>query len=54
MLSLIKCKNILNCNGKNYSNEEVELIRKVLYELAEINVEHLKKCSHEKDGSDLY
>jgi hypothetical protein len=35
MISITKCKQILNKNGVTYSNEEIELIRGVLYKLAE-------------------
>jgi len=34
MISLDKCKEILNCNGNNYTNEQVKLIRETLDSLA--------------------
>lgn len=36
MLSVEQCKKILNQNNKNYSNDEVEMIRGALYKLIEI------------------
>lgn len=36
MISFTKCKKVLNKNGKNYTDEEVEIIRVVLYNLVEI------------------
>lgn len=36
MLSLEKCSQILNRKNKNYSNDEVKIIRDFLYDLAEI------------------
>lgn len=34
MLSITKCKKILNRNGTFYTDEEIILIRNVLYKLA--------------------
>jgi hypothetical protein len=39
LISLSKCKAILNKNGKNYSDENVIAIRDFLIELAEIDYE---------------
>ena len=36
MLSLTECKKILNKNGIEYTDEEVETLRVVLYAIAEI------------------
>lgn len=36
MLSITKCKKILNKNGISYTNEEVIMIRNVLYKFAEV------------------
>ena len=41
MLTLKECKNILNKNEGNYSNEEIERIKAMLYKLAEIDYEEL-------------
>ncbi len=38
MLTITECKKILNKNGQNYSNDEVEKIMKLLYFLAELSV----------------
>ena len=35
MLSITECKKTLNKNGVYYNDEEIELIRNVLYKLAE-------------------
>ena len=42
MISLTECKKTLNKNGIHYSDKEIELIRNVLYKLAEVAVETLK------------
>lgn len=36
MLSITECKKKLNKSGIKYSDEEIELIRNVLYKLAEV------------------
>lgn len=36
MISITECKKKLNRGGQFYSDEEVELIRNVLYKLAEV------------------
>lgn len=36
MLSVTKCKKILNKNGISYSDDEILLIRNVLYKFAEV------------------
>lgn len=36
MLSLSKCKKILNRNGIHYTDDEIIKLREVLYKLAEI------------------
>lgn len=36
-ISLTECRSILCMNGAFYSDEEIELIRKVLYALAEVD-----------------
>ncbi len=35
MLTLTECKKILNRNGIDYTNEEIEIIRQFLYAIAE-------------------
>jgi len=39
MLSITKCKQILNKSGINYTDEEVKKIRTVLYLFAEIEIQ---------------
>ena len=39
MLSLERCKTILNEGGKNYNIEELKDIRDFLYTIAEIEIE---------------
>ena len=34
MISLEKCKEILNCDGQNYTIEEIKMIRRSLESLA--------------------
>jgi len=36
VLSITECKKKLNKNGVHFNDEEIELIRNVLYELAEV------------------
>ncbi len=43
MLSITKCKKILNKNGINYTDEEIIKIREVLYKLAEIEYQSYKE-----------
>ena len=41
-ISISECKKILNKNGLHYSDEQTELVRNVLYKLAEISYLELK------------
>ena len=53
MLSLEKCKEILNENQKKYTEEEVKLIQKFLNEIVEIE----RKFRHDtgkQDGGDIF
>ena len=43
MLSLTECKKILNRNGICYSDKEVELIKKFIYNVAEVKYGQIKK-----------
>lgn len=47
MLSIEKCKEVLNKKGKKYTTEEAMSIRESLYQMAEI-INNLKKVSDEK------
>lgn len=40
MLSLTKCKKILNKNGIIYTDEEIIMIRNVLYKFAKVYHKH--------------
>ena len=42
MLSLEKCKSVLNKGKRKYSNEEVEDIRTFLYKIAAIEADYRK------------
>lgn len=42
MLSLTKCKKILNKNGIEYTENEIETLRVVLYAIAEIQIQQTK------------
>ena len=50
MLSDEKCKKILNKEKKKYTDLEVKKIKKLLYELAEIEYENhkLNRCGNNK------
>lgn len=41
-IPLNKCREILNKNGLNYTDEEVEKIRDFLYHLAQVGVEEME------------
>ena len=43
MLSISKCKEILESRGKKYSDSEVKDIRELLYKLAEIEHNNFKE-----------
>jgi len=42
MLSLTECKKKTNKNGVQYTDAEIELIRNVLYKLAEVAIKKTK------------
>jgi len=47
MLSITKCKKILNKNGIFYTDEEIVLIRQTLYKIAEVmTMSNKKKLSN--------
>jgi hypothetical protein len=43
MLSLTECKKKLNKNGVQFTDAEIEMIRNVLYKLAEVCHAHINK-----------
>lgn len=49
MLSITECKKKLNKNGVHFEDCEIELIRNVLYKLAEVCHKKIKK---EKENDD--
>jgi hypothetical protein len=52
MLSVEKCQQILNQNGKKFTLEEVKKIRDLCYQLSEREYEIYKQ--RRKKGRDLY
>jgi hypothetical protein len=53
-LSIEECKAILCANGKRYTDEQVVLIRKVLYTLAEIDYNyHCKLFSSQRSQAQI-
>ncbi len=47
-LSLNQCKNILNTNGNNYSDDEILKIRNWLYHYTEMTMKFLEKKTDEQ------
>ena len=41
MLSTTKCKNILNKNGIKYTDNEIEVLRELLYTIAQTQFEQI-------------
>lgn len=41
MLSITKCKDVLNKNGIEYTDLEIEKLREMLYALAEIQLQQI-------------
>jgi len=48
MLSIEKCTQILNANGKKYTEQEVKAIRQLLYDLAQIEYQLSKQNRYAK------
>ena len=49
-VSFEQCKKLLNRNGNDYTDEEVEMIRNFLYILAHIEMEYIKtRINHEEE-----
>ena len=48
MLTVEKCKKILQENGEEYSDEEIEKIRQFMYKMARILVETKSKENYDK------
>jgi len=54
MLSLKKCKQILNQNDGNYSEEQVKKIRQFLYQIAEIDYQQFKQNQANEECHNLH
>lgn len=50
MLSLEKCKKILQQNGVNYGDEDVKRIQYQLYKLANLEYQLFKPLKEKQDG----
>lgn len=50
MLSLEKSKQILQANGRTYTDEEAKQIRQVLYKLATLEYQLFKSLNKKQDG----
>jgi len=50
MLSLTKCKKKLNKNGFFYTDEEVLMIRNLLYKFADVYYNHMEKKISDDSG----
>jgi len=50
MLSITKCKKILNKNGILYIDEEILMIRNILYKFAEVYHKHIQKDTNANDS----
>ncbi len=51
MLSFNECKKILNRNGRQYTEHQIELIAQYLWELAKLEVRTLEKIDFYEDSS---
>lgn len=54
MLSLQRCKQILQRNGSTYSNDEVERIRNLLYQLGHIEYDLFIQHTQSEKGRPLH
>jgi hypothetical protein len=54
MLSIKDCKEILENGGKKYKDEQVKLIRNILYQLAEIEYQNIRNKNHVQKSHYLY
>jgi hypothetical protein len=51
MISINECKKILNRNGRDYTEEQIKLIRDFLLELAKLEVKTFTKIDFYEDSS---
>ncbi|MBI5373526.1 MAG: hypothetical protein HZA79_15990 [Sphingobacteriales bacterium] len=54
MISFETCKEILNSNGNQYTDEEIYKIREYMYQLAEIQVRHFKQWQEDQLHSQFH
>ncbi|HEY4831168.1 MAG TPA: hypothetical protein VIH61_01205 [Waddliaceae bacterium] len=54
MISLKACEEVLNKNGRKYSDAEIKIIREILTKLSEIEYEFYKQVQRSKEGSHLH
>ena len=51
MLTFEECKQVLNENGNKYTDQQVQEICNLLYNLLEIDIENFKTfCNNERDN----
>lgn len=51
MLSIQVCKNELTKNEECYTDEEIKIIREILYELASIEIENYKALKNDQENN---
>ncbi|MBN8687722.1 MAG: hypothetical protein J0M10_11900 [Chitinophagales bacterium] len=49
MISLETCKEILNVNGNQYTDEEIYKIREYMYQLVEIQIRHFNQWQEDQN-----
>ncbi|MFN8252769.1 MAG: hypothetical protein U0V75_12935 [Ferruginibacter sp.] len=49
MISIETCKEILNVNGNQYSDEEIYKIREYMYQLVEIQIRQFKQWQEDQN-----
>ncbi|GAC1427482.1 MAG: hypothetical protein NVSMB67_31030 [Flavisolibacter sp.] len=54
MLSIEKCRKVLNQNIQNFTDEQITQIREFLYQLSNIDFQNYKNLKDEETCRDLY
>lgn len=54
MISLKTCQEILQKNGKKYTEAEIKIIREELTKLSQIEYEHYRQTQRDKESADLH
>ena len=55
MLNIEQCKKVLNKNGKQYKEEEIIKVHKVLYQIAQMDYNFFKKENcYGKERNNIY